>query len=87
MSRYAIVEQFIDDLLRHGATDQNLSTTTTTTTRSNVMGTQQQQQEGLDDWFLSRTYILITSADKGVTAERASDWTELRDLLIKTTFM
>lgn len=60
ISRYDIVEQFIDDLLQH---------------------------RELEDDFIHRTNILVTTTGKGVVTEKPKTVEELRHHLVRTTFM
>jgi len=45
------------------------------------------QHGELEPDFISRTNILVTSTEKGVAAENPTNVEELRDLLIRTTFI
>jgi hypothetical protein len=60
ISRYQLVDRFIDDLLMPSTTLENI---------------------------IKRLHILVTTHKNGVAIEKASNLRELKELLLKTTYM
>lgn len=60
LSRYDLVDRFIDNLLVDGVSITHL---------------------------LDRLHVLVTTTKNGVAVEKAADGTQLKELLLKTTFM